>query len=182
MSKSACICLEGRGPGAIYSYPTPGEDGSVKELIEKHGYLVVRGLISQTQVEETRAEISSIVRDWYAEFQRTGRSDGKDWEEIVNRMPAWKNGEMEPSEPELGIRRLFRVAVKNEYFANLARHEKVCSSLVSRGICLVHETRYAGVGGAVLYLCYSVDSIFCNSSPWTQCEAPAVHGSAEATR
>jgi len=141
MLKSACICLEkgaGCGPNATYSYPTPDEDGSVKELIEKHGYLVTRGLISQTEVEKTRAEISSIVRDWYAEFQRTGRSDGKDWEEIVNRMPAWKNGETEPSEPELGIRRLFRVAVENEYFANLARHEKVCRC--GRSCMYMHST------------------------------------------
>ena len=172
MSKSACICLEkgpGCGPNATYSYPTPGEDGSGKELIEKHGYLVARGLISQTEVEKTRAEISSIVRDWYAEFQRTGRSDGKDWEEIVNRMPAWKNGETEPSEPELGIRRLFRVAVENEYFANLARHEQVWAELY---VVCVHA----------LYLCFSVDSVSRYSSPWAQCEAPAVHVPVETTR
>ena len=127
--RSACVCNEknetvGGGANVPFSYPTPGRDGSARELIEKNGYMVVRGLITQAEVESTRADISAIVREWYAEFQRTA-SDGNDWEEVVNRMPAWKEGDVEPADPEMGIRRLFRMAVKREYFARLARHEKV---------------------------------------------------------
>ena len=51
--------------------------------------------------------------------------EGSDWEEIVNRLPSWKEGHVEPSSPELGIRRLFRMAVHNQLFAAMARHPRV---------------------------------------------------------
>ena len=86
---------------------------------------MVRGLITPREVEATRTEISSIVRDMYSEFQRNGCNDGLDWDEMVNRIPAWKEGKMESLEPEMGIRRLFSVAEKNEQFANLPRHKGV---------------------------------------------------------
>lgn len=127
MAKTGCICRGKTNPfPELPQYPTlvPG-DGDPVKLLDENGYFVVRGLFSQEEVEQGKVEISSIIREWYAEFQKSGE-DGKDWEEIVNRLPAWKEGQIQPVNPELGIRKLYRMTVKNQVFERMCRHDKVC--------------------------------------------------------
>ena len=54
------------------------------EAFKQHGYLVVRGLFSPQEVEDTKSEISRICKDWLEKLKTTGE-DGNDWEEIANR-------------------------------------------------------------------------------------------------
>ncbi len=121
-----CICQKKtKGNGAkTSSYPSLTPNGDPVQLFEENGYFVVRGLISAEEVGKINAEISSIVRDWLEKLRRTGE-DGNDWEEIANRDPAWKSGEWQPEDPELGIRRLYRMTPHSQLFADMARHPKV---------------------------------------------------------
>ena len=128
MARSECICQHRSVPfPAEYQHPTLTEDADPVQLLDKNGYFVIRNLITQEEVVEVLAEISSIIAKWLEKYRQSGE-EGNDWEEVVNRRPAWKNGTWQPTpgEEELGIRRLFRMAVHDEFFARMARHEKVC--------------------------------------------------------
>ena len=81
-------------------------------------------MISPSEVDQINAENSAIIKEWLEKLRRTGE-EGNDWEEVANRDPAWKEGKMEPEIPEMGIRRLFRMAVQNELFAKMAKHGEV---------------------------------------------------------
>lgn len=136
MAKTECICRGKTTPlPERPQYPTLTPDNDPLKLFHENGYFVVRGLFSPEEVEQNKAEISSVVREWYEEFQKT-KEDGKDWESIANRLPEWKEGRMQPENPELGIRRLYRMALRNQLFARMCRHDKVeyvtnhCVSLV----------------------------------------------------
>ena len=88
-----------------------------------------RGLLTAEEVESVRAEISSLVSNWYAKFVKTG-VDGNDWEEVANRKPSWKEGRWRPASDsptdiELGFRRLYRVTLQSQFFDRLSKHEKV---------------------------------------------------------
>lgn len=123
----ACICEKRKTPfPADYKHPTLGEGEDPVPLLDKHGYFVVRNVVTQEEVAEILASISDIIAKWLEKYRQTG-VEGNDWEEVVNRRPAWKDGTWEPSpgEEELGVRRLFRMAVHHEFFARMARHEKV---------------------------------------------------------
>jgi len=125
MAKTGCICRGKTKPFPdLPQYPTLAPDGDPVKLLHENGYFVVRGLLSQEEVEQSKVEISSIVQEWYAEFQKSGE-DGKDWEVIANRLPAWKEGRIQPENPELGIRRLYRMALRNKLFERICRHDKV---------------------------------------------------------
>ncbi len=134
---SGCICQKkANGQGRKrYNYPTLTSPDEAVQLLEEHGYFVVRGLITAEEVGGINTEISTIVRDWLEKLRRTGR-EGNDWDEIANRDPAWKSGEWEPKEPELGIRRLYRMTPHSQLFADMARHPKV------RGILRPASTMY----------------------------------------
>lgn len=122
----SCICQKKTKAVEAYSYPTLRDlDDSVK-LFEENGYFVVRGLLTAEEVDKVNTEVSAIVRDWLEKLRRTGE-EGNDWEEIANRDPAWKSGKWEPEDPELGIRRLYRMTPHSQFFADLARHHKVAS-------------------------------------------------------
>ena len=132
MAKSACICQNRSSPlPREIQYPTTtySDVDSAEALLEKHGYFVIRGLFTSDEVKQVCDEISSVCAEWYDKFVKTGK-EGSDWEEIVNRRPAWKDGswQPEPGEEELGFRRLFRVCAEKEFFARAARHEKVNST------------------------------------------------------
>lgn len=95
--------------------------------IEDEGYYVVKGLLSAGEIEECKKEIKEIVYKWYEKFERTG-VEGNDWEEPVNRLPAIKDGtRLMTEDKEMSVRRLFRMAVTNEFFNKLCRHPKVCT-------------------------------------------------------
>lgn len=94
--------------------------------IEEDGYYVVKRLLTAEEVDACKKEIKEIVYKWYENFERTG-VEGNDWEEPVNLMPAIKEGKRPmPEDKELSVRRLFRMAVTNEFFNKLCRHPKVC--------------------------------------------------------
>ena len=122
----ACICKQKTAAARRPEHPELGkDDGTALELLKEHGYFVVRQLWTAAEVEEANREISAVVKRWYEEWRRTG-VEGNDWDEIANRTPEWKCGALDPGEDyELGFRRLFGVAKRNELFARLARHEKV---------------------------------------------------------
>ena len=130
MDKSDCVCQKKSAvPTHGYSYPSIPPDGNPLEPFSKHGYVVVRGLLSTEEVEQIKAEASAIIRDWLGKLQRTGTEED-DWDEIANRLPSIKEGQSMPEDPELAIRRLFRMAVHNDLFARMAKHEKVFLSLL----------------------------------------------------
>ena len=46
--------------------------------------MVVRGLFTEEEVEDSKREISVIVKNWFEKLQ-SGEEEGNDWEEIANR-------------------------------------------------------------------------------------------------
>ncbi|XP_065890505.1 phytanoyl-CoA dioxygenase domain-containing protein 1-like [Dysidea avara] len=94
--------------------------------IEQEGYCIVKGLLTVEEVNECKKEIRNIIEKWYETFERNGFAEGNDWEEICNRLPSIKDGSRPmPSDKEMSIRRLFRMAVHTEYFRKLAQHPKI---------------------------------------------------------
>lgn len=127
MAKTACVCQNRSAPfPSDFQYPTFTTVDSVEVLLDQHGYFVVQGLFSAEEVELVRSNITSVCSDWYENWIKTGK-ESNDWEEIANRRPAWKEGKWqpEPGQEELGFRRLFRVSAERDFFARMARHEKV---------------------------------------------------------
>ena len=93
--------------------------------IQEEGYCIVKGLLTAEEVNECKKEIKNIIEKWYETFEQNG-FEGNDWEELCNRLPAIKDGTQPmPSDKEMSIRRLFRMAVHTEYFRKLAQHPKV---------------------------------------------------------
>ena len=132
MAKSACICQNRSSPlPSEIQYPTTiySDVDTADALLDKHGYFVIRDFFTADEVKQVADEISSVCAEWYENFLKTGKEEN-DWEDIVNRRPAWKDGswQPEPGEEELGFRRLFRVCAEKEFFARAARHEKVNST------------------------------------------------------
>jgi ectoine hydroxylase-related dioxygenase (phytanoyl-CoA dioxygenase family) len=99
----------------------------IGELVEKYretGYVVLRNFLSTDEVQATNREISRVIDDWYTEFERTGQ-EGPDWEEVVNRDPLVRSGELHPIDRLHSVRRLFRISVHLDYFKRLASHPKM---------------------------------------------------------
>ena len=129
MAKSACICQNRSSPlPREIQYPTTtySDVDTADALLDKHGYFVIRDFFTADEVKQVADEISSVCAEWYENFLKTGKEEN-DWEDIVNRRPAWKDGSWkpEPGKEEIGFRRLFRMCVKNDFFARLASHDKV---------------------------------------------------------
>lgn len=82
-----CLCAHRKVPYTeLPSYPLWQEKEDNLAKLRKHGYFVVKGLLTNQEVEETKAEISRIVSGWYEKQQhKTQGDDGLDWEEIANR-------------------------------------------------------------------------------------------------
>lgn len=122
-----CICQKRAVPLLFpLDYPTLGEGEDPTQVLNKDGYFVVRGLLSNKEVEDSRDAISDICRKWYSNFVRTGK-EGPDWEEVANRRPAWKDGSWkpEPGQEELGFRRLYRMTEFEDFFVQMCRHPEV---------------------------------------------------------
>ena len=83
---SSCTCVERLSPFSPSSltYPEWRDGTDNTEGFARDGYVVVRGLLSQEEVEETKQQISTIVSEWY-ERLRTSGSEGSEHEEVVNR-------------------------------------------------------------------------------------------------
>ena len=133
MAKRACLC-----PATNRSeiqHPTFTDLESALSIFQEKGYIVVRNLFSAEEVAETCSEISSICRQWYANYLKTGQEDAA-CDEIANRRPAWKDGSWQPApgQEELGFRKLFRMTLQNDFFARKAKHEKVSIKIASLSI------------------------------------------------
>ena len=81
-----CLCMQRSLPRKqALVYPELKEGAKPEELLQKHGYFIVRGLLTQDEIKSTKAEISDIVSEWWKRFESTDGSEGDDWEEIANR-------------------------------------------------------------------------------------------------
>ena len=81
-----CLCMRRSVPRKqALVYPELKEGAKAAQLLQKHGYFVVRGLLTQDEIESTITEISDIVSEWWKKFESTDGSEGDDWEEIANR-------------------------------------------------------------------------------------------------
>ena len=79
------------------------------EMVMKHhneGYFTVEGLFSSDEVEGVRREITNIVED-YPPMER----------EFVQIEPTVTEGKDTPESTELGVRKLAKIAVRNDSFA-----------------------------------------------------------------
>ena len=82
---SACSCAKRTvPPPESWNYPEWKEGADNLTIFQKYGYFIVRGLISNQEVEDTKEMVSDIVQQWFAKT-KSSREDGKDWEEIANR-------------------------------------------------------------------------------------------------
>jgi hypothetical protein len=127
MAKSDCLCREkSLASQSRIQYPTFSDLESASSIFQENGYIVVRNLFSAEEIAETCSEISSICTQWYANYLKTGEEDAA-CDEIANRRPAWKDGSWRPApgQEELGFRKLFRMTLRNDFFAGNAKHEKV---------------------------------------------------------
>lgn len=77
----------------------------------EEGYFVVEGLFTMDDVEAVRREITAIV-DRHLDVPPV----------LVQMEPAVQRGEVAPASKELGVRKLFRMAMHNEFFRRLAFH------------------------------------------------------------
>ena len=59
--ESDCICAGKGSPGAACEFPTLARDGDVGELLDKHGYFVVRDLLTQQEVGCPRIKSSVLL-------------------------------------------------------------------------------------------------------------------------
>ena len=82
-SARACLCTE-RASSPLLSYPEWREGEDNPKRLAADGYIVVRGLLSAGEVEDTKVEISRIVGEWYQRFRASG-DEGFEHEELVNR-------------------------------------------------------------------------------------------------
>jgi phytanoyl-CoA hydroxylase len=89
---------------------TPGQERQYRE----QGYFVVEDLFTPGEVERTREEITRIV-DRHPDVPK----------EMVQMEPAVQRGDVQPPTKELGVRKLFRMAVHNDYFRGLAFHPRM---------------------------------------------------------
>ena len=89
------------------------------ERFERDGYLVVRSLLDAAEVAELRAEMDRIVEAW----PEGGTSAPGDAPEtpLVAFDPAFLDGTLRPRRRVDGIRRLFRMAVHDAFFAAFAK-------------------------------------------------------------
>lgn len=86
---------------------TEGRAGQYRD----EGYFVVKGLLSLTDVEAIRKEVTAIV-DRHPDVPP----------DLVQMEPAVTNGEVVPASKELGVRKLFHMAAHNDLFKRLAHH------------------------------------------------------------
>ncbi len=77
----------------------------------EEGYFVAPGLLATAEVEAIRREISAIV-DRHPDVPP----------DLIQMEPAVARGEVTPASKELGVRKLFHMAVHNDFFRRLAFH------------------------------------------------------------
>lgn len=88
------------------------ENESLQQF-HQQGYFTVPALLTEEEIKAVFAEIEYIV-DRYAEVP----------DELIQYEPRVMSGEIAVDKLELAVRKLFRMAVHNAFFARLARHPR----------------------------------------------------------
>eukprot|EP00040_Diaphanoeca_grandis_P022003 m.117709 g.117709 ORF g.117709 m.117709 type:complete len:356 (+) comp28598_c0_seq1:358-1425(+) len=93
---------------------TPSGLARCKQALKADGFVVVRSLLDQTQVDLACTVISKDVDDW---GPPTPHLSGPP--PYIDFDPAVTSGKITPSTKELGVRRLFHIATHNSHFRQL---------------------------------------------------------------
>lgn len=80
----------------------------------EQGYFVIEDFFTMEEVERTRAAITRII-DRHPDVPK----------ELVQMEPAVTKGEVQPATKELGVRKLFRMALHDDWFRELAFHPRM---------------------------------------------------------
>ncbi|MEM7362608.1 MAG: phytanoyl-CoA dioxygenase family protein [Pseudomonadota bacterium] len=94
----------------------------------QEGFLVVEDLFDDDLVQQIQAVITRTVEE--------KRSEIIQWESVVT------SGDYTPASPELGVRKLFRMACHHPFFRDLASHEgmvDVAQSVLGPGVSLMQS-------------------------------------------
>eukprot|EP00755_Sulcionema_specki_P017421 Sspe_Gene.64344::Locus_37914_Transcript_1_1_Confidence_1.000_Length_1360::g.64344::m.64344/K00477/PHYH; phytanoyl-CoA hydroxylase len=92
-------------------------------VYKEYGFLVVRGLLSPSEVDLVREEQRDVILKW-----PKNRPPAEPQEvPMVDIDPKVLSGELQPTKPWLCVRRLFRIAVHVPFFTNLARDSRFTS-------------------------------------------------------
>lgn len=81
---------------SLPTHPSWTEDQNREDLVsvfQKHGYFIVRNLISEVEISSTKQEISLIISDWWKKLE-----EQRDWQgkEIANRLVCFGRSGSEP--------------------------------------------------------------------------------------
>eukprot|EP00117_Sycon_ciliatum_P003150 scpid79806/ scgid8065/ Phytanoyl-CoA dioxygenase domain-containing protein 1 len=112
---------------------------------QRYGFVVLRQLIGGDEADEVREEMHRIINEWYDRFEETG-VEQEDWKSMVNREDRARNGELKinsKADRYLSVRRLFRMAVHDTYFHDIAcqrqRMQSISSQLLGEDVKLLQS-------------------------------------------
>ena len=113
------------GAAGVHALHDPRRDAAQRlgagdlETYERDGYVVVRGLLRPAELERLKAEMNRIVDAWPAD----GEAAPGDAPEtpLVAFDPAVVTGQLKVKNRADGVRRLFRMAVHDAFFARFAK-------------------------------------------------------------
>eukprot|EP01043_Picozoa_sp_COSAG02_P011298 COSAG02_NODE_414_length_22826_cov_9.001364_16_plen_311_part_00 len=103
-------------------------------MLAQEGYLVVRGLLNAEEVEAAKARLHSIVQCWPHNAPESVYNTEREAPGVplVDIDPAVLNGSLPtPRARELAVRRVFRLAVHDPHFRDLASEPKFTDLLAS---------------------------------------------------
>lgn len=95
----------------------------LEEYREK-GFVILRDFLDEDEVESIKTAMSKVIDEWYEKYEKTGE-EGPDWEQVVNRDPAVKSGQLKATSRLHSVRKLYRMSFHVDFFRELANHPKV---------------------------------------------------------
>ena len=127
MADGECCVCRNKSPTlqSDTSCPTFTDLEGAVALYQEKGYIVIPHLFSAKEVAQSCSEISKICSQWYDNYLKTGHEDFAN--DVASRRAAWRDGSWRPApgQEELGFRKLFRMTLHSDFFARMAKHEKV---------------------------------------------------------
>ncbi|MDE0298671.1 MAG: phytanoyl-CoA dioxygenase family protein [Candidatus Poribacteria bacterium] len=149
----------------------PITDATVRKYHDE-GYFTVEGLFSSHEVEGVRREITKIVED-HPPVERG----------LVQLEPTVTEGQDAPDSTELGVRKLAKIAVRNDYFRDLAFHQgmvTIATTLLGTDVYLFQSMsllKPPRIGGAKMW---HQDNAYFRQTPcdvfgfWVACDDTTV--------
>ncbi len=146
-------------------------DAMVRQYRDE-GYFTVERLFSSDEVEGVRHEITKIVED-HPPMERG----------LVQLEPAVTEGQDTPESTELGVRKLAKIAVRNDFFRDLAFHPgmvKIATTLLGPDVYLFQSMsllKPPRIGGAKMW---HQDNAYFRQTPsdvfgfWVACDDTTV--------